>query len=404
MSNDLLTIDMITREAVMLFRNSNLFIQNINTQYDDQFAVTGAKIGDQLRIRLPNDYTVRTGPAIDVQSTAEQSTTLALATQKGVDVGFTSADLTMKLDDFSEIVLAPMINNLAGEVAADIMGVTEGGICNLVANLDGGGAIISPNALTWLQAGAILTNNSTMVPGRKAMLDPVTMANTTSSLAGLFNPAPQISEQYRSGMVSQNSLGYDWFQDQTVIKHTTGTYTAGTVNGADQSGLTLTTNAITGTLLTGDIITIAGVLAVNRVTKQSTGELRQFVITADAANGATSLSIYPAIVPPLNGAPVQYQTVDSSPANAAAISLATPVGTYRQNFVYAPQAFTMATADLQMPGKGVIEAARHNYDGISMRMISDYITATDQFVTRLDILYGKLGVRPEWACIVADAV
>ena len=121
MANTLLTINMITREAVRLWKNSNAFVQHVDMQYDDSFAKTGAKIGSSLRIRLPNDFTVRTGPAAQIQDTAEQSTTLVLATQKGVDVSFNSVDRTMSLDDFSRRILAPMVNNLSGAVAADVM-------------------------------------------------------------------------------------------------------------------------------------------------------------------------------------------------------------------------------------------------------------------------------------------
>ena len=122
MSNSLLSINMITREAIMLWRNSNEFIRNINMQYDDSFARSGGKIGQSLRIRLPNDYTVRTGPAASPQDTTETSTTLVVSTQKGVDIEFNSVERTMTLDDFSARVLAPMVNNLAGAVAADGMG------------------------------------------------------------------------------------------------------------------------------------------------------------------------------------------------------------------------------------------------------------------------------------------
>ena len=121
MSNTLLTINMITREAVRLWVNTNSFLQHIDTQYDDQFAVTGAKIGQSLRIRLPNDYTVRSGPVAQPQDTAETNTTLTLATQKGVDVSFNSVERTMSLDDYSKRILAPAVNNLVGAVAADIM-------------------------------------------------------------------------------------------------------------------------------------------------------------------------------------------------------------------------------------------------------------------------------------------
>lgn len=401
MANSLLTINMITREAVRLWKNSNAFLQNIDMQYDDSFAKTGAKIGTALRIRLPNDYTVRTGAAASVQDTAETSTTLVLATQKGVDVSFSSLDRTMSLDDYSERVLAPAINNLAGAIAADIMSGTEGGVANLVSNTDASNNIISPVAGTYLNAGASLDTNSAPLGERKVVNDPFTQARVVATLSGLFNPVPDIARQYKTGMMQQ-ALGFDWLMDQTVIKHTSGTFTAGTVNGANQTGLTVTTNAITGTLAQGDIITFAGVHQVNRITKTTTGNLRQFVLTAAAANGATSLSIYPAITPAVGGQTVQYQTVDVSPANAAAITLATPANTtYRKNIVYAPQAVTMATADLELP-RGVHEAAREAFDGVSMRMVTAYNVSTDQFITRLDILYGYLFVRPEWAVVVCD--
>jgi hypothetical protein len=404
MANSLLTISMITREAIMLFRNTNKFLQSIDMQYDDQFAKTGAKIGTSLKIRLPNDYTVRTGATASIQDTAEQSTTLTLATQKGVDVSFNSVDRALSLDDFSKRILAPMINNLAGAVAADIMTGVEGGISNYVSNTSGG-SVITPTAAHWLQAGALLDQNSAPRGTRHLILDPLTMARTVSSLSGLFNPSRAIGSQYEKGMM-QEALGWDWESDQTVLKHLTSTYSGTkTVSGASQTGTTLTVNAITGGFNAGDIITISGVNSVNRVTKSSNGTLAQFVITAAAATGATSLSIYPAIIPAVGGNAVQYQTVDASPLNGATITcVSASAETYRKNFGFVPEAITMATADLQIPPKGIVEGAREVYDGVSMRMISDYVITTDQWITRLDVLYGYKFVRPEWAVIVADIV
>lgn len=404
MANTLLTIDMITRAAVSLFKNSNMFIKNLNTQYDSQFAVDGAKIGDALRIRLPNDFTVRTGTALSTQDTAEKFISLPLQTQKGVDVSFSSAERALKLDDYSERVLMPMMNNLAGDIAADVMSGAEAGVCNYVSNVDGSGNIINPTSQTVLQAQARLNDNSTpMSPGRKVVQDPWTEANLVSSLSGLFNPSQGISEQYRTGTM-KNALGFDFFMDQTVIKHTTGSFTAGAVNGANQTGNALTVSAITGTLNKGDMITIDGVLAVNRVTKKTTGMPRQFVVTANVATGATSIPIYPALIPSNAGAAVQYQTVDVSPANAAALHLVNKAGeVYRRNLAFAPEAITLATADLVLP-KGVHEAARRNYDGISIRMITDYVVATDQLATRLDVIYGYLFIKPEWLTVIADKI
>lgn len=404
MANSLLTINMITREAVRLFKNTNAFLGNIDRQYDDQFAITGAKIGDTLRIRLPNDYTVRTGAAASVQDTSEQSVTLTMATQKGVDVSFSTAERTLKLDDFSERVLQPQMNNLAGAIALDVMSGAEGNVCNFVSNTDGSGSIIAPTARTVLNAQANLSTNSADIGNLKLVDHPFTDAAVVQALAGLFNPVQEIGRQYKTGMMRE-ALGFLWFQDQTVIAHTAGTFTAGTVNGAGQVGTTLTTNAITGTLKKGDIITIAGVYQVNRVTKQSTGALRQFVVTADVANGGTSIGIYPAIIPAVGGQAVQYQTVDASPADGAALTLATKANeVYRKNIAFAPQAVTMVSADLYMPTKGVIESAREVYDNMSMRMLTAYIPGTDQVLTRLDVLYGYVWPRPEWACIVADAI
>lgn len=398
MSSTLLTINMITNEAVRLFTQSNAFLRTVNRQYDDQFARTGAKIGNTLRIRLPNDYVVNQGPAITPQGTNEQNTTLAVATQANVPVDFGTAVRTMSLDDYSERILAPAVNRLAAYVANDLMTVATTS-ANIAPNFSSGTTLISPSAATWLQAGANLTNN--LAPGmdRKIIMDALTQARTVSSLAGLFNPQRTIGEQYKTGMLTTDTLGFDWMYDQTTQVHTVGTFSAGTVNGAGQTGNTLTVNAITGTLNQGDIITISGVNAINRLTGQTQGVLRQFVVTANVASGATTIPIYPAIVP----APAAFNTVTASPANSATISLVMGASTqYRQNFAYYPEAFTLATADLEMPTQGVVEAARAEFDGVAMRMITAYDVMSDNLITRLDCLYGYAAIRPEWSCIVPD--
>lgn len=422
MPNSLLTIDMITREAVRLFKNSNLFIQNIDTQYDASFAVDGAKIGTALRIRLPNDYVVTDGPAMSLQNTTENYTTLNVSNQKNIAVPFTTVERTMSLDDYAERIMAPLINNLAGGVAAAVMQGSEGGVSNFISNVDNSaalnvvsatGAIIAPTSQQFLRANAILDDNSADQMTRNVVNDPTTDADTTVSMQGLLNPATEISAQWRTGMM-KSGLGYNkWFRDQTVIKHTSGTFSAGgTVNLGGQSGTSINVNAITGTLKKGDIVTFAGVNQVNRVTKQPLGTLQQFVITADVITTGTVVTIYPALTPGVVNAaatygydPVQYQTVDFSPANAAQMKLATQSGeVYRKSIAFVQKAITMATADLVLPRKAVEEAARANYDGISMRIITDYLPATDQLATRVDVLFGFLYIRPEWACIVAGKV
>lgn len=421
MSNSLLTTSKITREAVRLFVNSNLFIQNVDRQYDDQFGRAGEKIGSQLRVRLPNDYVVTEGPAASVQDTTEQQTVLTLATQIHVDVSFATVDLMLSLDDFSGRILEPAMNNLAGKAATKVMSIvdrgyptlpanapsapltaTSGGVCNIVYNTDGSGALISPTSGTLLDANATLNINSAYAGKRKLVLDPRTEARVVNSLTGLLNPSQAISAQYRSGQI-KNGLGYESvFSDQTVIKHQTGTFTTGTTSAAVTSGYTIPISAAGGTLNIGDIITVAGVYAVNRVTKEDTGELRQFVVTAAVAAGGTSISVYPAITPAVNGNDVQYQTVVAGPANGATVTQLLPNTRYRKNVAYAPEAFTMVTGDLPLPKN--VDAARSQYDGVSMRMLTQYMVGTDQEISRVDVLMGALAVRPEWGCAIADVI
>lgn len=406
MANNLLTIGGITREALRIFKNTNLFLRNIDTQYDDSFARSGAKIGDTLRIRKPNEYKVRDGRVAAPQDTQERQVPLTVSSQKGVDLSFTSAEMSLSLDDFSDRILLPAMNSLAGQIAVDVMSATEK-FCNMTFKGrntgNSTGTILTPDSAAWLDAGALLDNTSTPRVNsrgmRKAILDARTQARTVDSMSGLFNNAQKVGDQFKSGEMGVNTLGLDWGMDQTVLKHTNGTYSAGAVAGAGQTGPTLTVAAITGTLNKGDIIVIAGTFATNPVTKQNTGELRQFAVTADVPAGSTQIPIYPDIIP----GNVPYGTVTASPAAGALLTLVGGAGvTFRKNFVMDPTAITMATADLPLPGKGVVEAYRESYDGVSLRFIQGYDINNDQFISRFDVLYGYQTVRPEWGTVVAD--
>src|SRR5882724_1067782 len=215
MPNTLLTRLEITRKAIRLFTNSNAFIKNIDRQYDNQFAVVGAKIGATLKVRLPNDYAVTDGPGLSLQDTAEQQTTLTVATQRHVDTGFSTAEMALSLDDYAERITKPKMNNLGGNVAKTVMLAIGETAANARANFSGT-TIISPNAQTFVEAGAILDDNSAPMMGtkgdRKIVNDPWTDARTSTSLGGLFNPATKISEQYEAGSMKQ-ALGFSWMRD-----------------------------------------------------------------------------------------------------------------------------------------------------------------------------------------------
>ena len=387
MANVLLTPTAITRRALLILHQKLNFIGSINRQYDDSYAQTGAKIGDSLRIRLPNEYTVRTGPTLATQDTTEQSVTLQVSTQKGVDVNFTSRDLTLDLDDFSERILEPAMSVLAANVESDTLSMYKA-VYQQVANV--GNAATFTNVL---QGRKVLTDALTPNAPRSVCMDTQFNVDIVDALKGLFQDSTQIAKQYRDGYVGRTG-GFDFMENTLMPRHISGT-NAGTgylVNGASQTGATLTVDTGSGTLTEGDVLTIAGVFRVHPETKVNTGILQQFVVTADYAGGAGSVAISPSIV--TSGA---RQNVSGSPADNAAITKVGGNGaTYNISLAYHRDAFAFASADLVMPD-GVDFSAREVMDGLSMRVVRQYDINNDTFPCRLDILYGYEPIRPQLA-------
>lgn len=415
MSNTLLTIDWITRKAVQLFVNSNAFLQTISREYNPEFRMSN-KIGSTLRVRLPIDPVTGVGQTVSAQSLTETSTTITLATQANVTLGFTSADLALKADDFTDRYLLPSMNKLAGQVATDIMtgAITgDGGLANsvpnLVQNVDGSGNTLSPTQATFFAAGAKLDQWSCPRDGkRKAILDPVTQYRVAASTIGLFNPQAVIGSIFRVGAMNGQGQVWgidDWRMDQTTLLHSTANYgTLPNISGGSQTGSTITLSG-TPTLNVGDIINLPGCNMLNFVTKQDTGQPMSFVVTAV---GSSNVSVYPAVVPAAftNGVnTVQYANVTASPTNGSAVTSPLPASEQiRKNMVYHPTAFTFVTADLPLyPGEGVV-GSRAVYDGVSLRILKGVTILNDTEISRADILYGYKSIRPEWAVIVADMV
>lgn len=391
MSNTLLTPVMITREALRILHQKCNFIGNVNRSYDDKFAVEGAKIGTTLNIRLPNQYTVRSGATLSAQDTTENQVALQVTTQKGVDLNFTSVDLTMSLDDFSERIIAPAMAVLAANIEADAFNMA----LDVYNNVNGiGSAIVWRNLIAGRKA---LQDNLAPPDKRFAILNTQDNLDLVDSLKGLFQQADTIGEQYAEGMMGRTG-GFDIYENTVLASQTTGTSasaTGYTVNGASQTGATITVAAGANTFNKGDIITFAGCNRCHPETKADTGVLQQFVVTATYAGGAGNIAISPSIV--TSGG---TQNVVASPTNGGAV---TKVGgasqVYKPSLVFQRDAFVFATADLQMP-KGVDMAAREVQDGISMRLVRQYDINNDKFPCRLDVLYGYKTVRPQLACRV----
>jgi hypothetical protein len=390
---------MITRKALEILENNLVITRNVNRQYDDSFAVSGAKIGSTLRIRLPDRALVTDGAALQVQDDAEQSTTLTVASQKHIGVNFTTAELTLQLDDFAERVLKPRISQLASSIDADVANAYKA-----IFNTVGTPGTSPATALVLLQAQQKLNESAAGMAPRYATVNPAANAGLVNGLSGFFNPTTTISQQFKNGMMGTGVLGFDEINmSQSIKVHTTGSR-AGTilVNGAvsTQGQSTISIDGLTGatdTVTAGDVFTIAGVFAVNPQTRESTGSLQQFVVTAaqtGAGNALANMAISPAIYTSTNA----LATVDSFPADNAAVTFVGTASTaYPQNLIYHKDAITFATADLVMP-QGVDMAARANHNGISLRVVRQYDINNDRMPCRIDVLYGFSTIRPPMAC------
>jgi hypothetical protein len=399
MANSILTIDMITRKALEILENNLVLCRNVNRQYDDSFAVEGAKIGSTLRIRLPDRALVTDGAALQVQDDNEQYTTLTVSTQKHIGVNFTSAELTMQLDDFAERVLKPRISQLAASVDADVANAYK----NIYSSVGTPGTTPS-TSLVLLQGQQKLNEFASTMGDRYATVNPAANANLVEGMKGLFNPTDTISRQFKNGMMGMGVLGYDEINmSQSIAQHTTGTRSASasltvgaTVTAQGTSTIAINGDSGSATFKQGDVFTIAGVYAVNPQTRQSTGSLQQFVVTADATASSgnwSSVSISPAIYTSSNA----LATVDSFPQSGAAVTvLGAASTTYPQNLIYQKNAITLGTADLLMP-QGVDMASRQVHNGISMRIVRQYDINNDRMPCRIDVLYGYNVIRAPMA-------
>ena len=395
MSNSLLTIDMITRKSLEILENNLVITRNVNRQYDDSFAVEGAKIGSTLRIRLPDRALVTDGAALQVQDDNEQFTTLTVSSQKHIGINFTSAELTMQLDDFAERVLKPRISQLASTVDADVANAYR-----LVGNSVGSPGNAPSTALVLLQAQQKLNENAATMSPRYATVNPAANAALVNGLSGFFNPTDVISRQFKNGMMGEQVLGYEEVNmSQSIKVHTcgtraaTGTVTAAAVTAEGATTLTLTVGS-GETINPGDVFTIADCFAANPQTRESTGSLFQFV----AISSSTSTTTATVTVAPIYSANNALCTVVSLPATAkAVVFVGAAGGSFPQNLVYHRDAIAFATADLLLP-QGVDMASRAVHNGISLRVVRQYDINNDRMPCRVDVLYGYNTIRPQMAC------
>jgi hypothetical protein len=387
MSNSLLTPTVIAKEALMILENNMVMGNLVHRDYKKEFV----KIGSSVTIRKPVKFTERRGSTASVQDVTEQSTSLTISNQVGVDWNFSATDLTLTIEDYSERYIQPAMNVIANAIDRDLTLLYKD-----VYQAVGTAGTTPSTFLAMAQAAQKLDEAACPTDKRRLVLNPAAHWTIADGLKGLLNEKI-VGDSVNRGYLSTKA-GFDIYMDQNIVSHTKGTAT-GTplVNGAGQTGSSLVTDgwtsSITGILKVGDVFTIAGVNAINPVSRQSTGALQQFtVMTSDVnsdGSGNATVTISPAIT--TSGA---YQTVSASPADNAAITV---ISNHAANLAFHRNAFALVTVPLMIPDSAVW-SARETYNNISVRIIKDYDIVNDKEICRLDVLYGVKTLYPELGC------
>lgn len=409
MSNTVLNPDIIASEAVMVLENNCVFGKLFYRGYEDEFdSVNGYKVGSTIRVRRPNDFTVRTGDTASIQDVTEVAEYISIDTKIGVDFQFSSTDLTLKIGELSERVIKPAMIQLANKIDQDCAAQFKY-VPNWVP-----GTTLDGNPINsfgdFAKGPTRMDNQAVPMEGRGAVLSPDDAWGLLGAQATLYSPE-LIKQAYTSGSLG-NIGGCQTYMSQNLQTLTTGTRagpSTARVNGSQTTtwsssggGYTMTLLAdgfgTTTTVAAGEVFTINGVYAVNPVTKATLSYLQPFsvvsAVTSDGGGGGTAtLTITPPII--ATGA---FQTVSAAPADNATITFfGTASTSYVQNMLFRKNAFALVVPPLISP-PGAVGVSRKSYKGFSVRVIPYYSGSNDISAWRLDVLYGIKAIDPRQAC------
>lgn len=406
MANSILTPSVIAKEMLMQFKNGMGFSANVDKSYSKDFAKKGGKIGTSEKIRKPNRFTVTTGATYVAQDVTEDSVTLSIDTQKHVGFDFLSSDLTLSIDEFGPRYIKPAALALVNQVDVDGLAMAAKNVYNAV-----GTAATTPNALlTYLQAKQkVIESAGPQDDSYSNIINPAASTAIVDALKGLFQSGDEIAKQYKRGVMGI-AAGSEWMTSQSVYSATSGqrggtplVNMASVPNGTASLVTDAWTAAVANRLKAGDVFTLTGVNKCNPITKQDTGQLQQFVVTADVASdvsGNATIPISPAIY-----SSGSLQNVVAAPADNAPLSFVlggSSIGTSAvtaHNLLMHEQAFGLAFVPLEKPEGVHFAAVETDPDtGISIRIVRDYDFSNDKFRCRADVIYGWAALRPDWAC------
>jgi hypothetical protein len=415
MAATLVTPTWVMKEVTRRLTNNMVFGNHVSRDLDEQFVQAGAKVGDTVKARLPQRYIVTKGAALTKSDANDRTVDISLTDQAHVGIEFSSASLTMQVDNYRKRYIDPAVDALVNTVDSDGLSrmykkvFLTAGTPNVVPGSTG----TLPQAANdvYLNASVRLTEQA--VSGKRtAILSANMHAFLMSANVALFQPAGDVASRWKTGQFAEKALGIDtWLMDQNVATHTVGALgTTPLVLLGDQTGSAINidgaTASVTGYFKQGDVVQFAGVKSVNPMSRASTNRLMDFVVTADTnsdGSGLATIPIYPELV--ISG---PLQNVTNAPANDAAVTTFGHASTHAglqtpQGLLFTEDAFALVMADLPLPGGlWVSERISNKALAISVRFLKTYNIDTDQSPARIDLLYGWAAVRPELAARICS--
>jgi hypothetical protein len=418
-ANTYATASWVARKSLSLLHSKAQAAMACNRNYESAIGakIDGVPIGTSYTVRVPFNFTLRTGASMAAQNLVQRTAVLTINQQNGVDVNLSSIERQFNIGDFEEQIIRPASARIASGINNNVTALTNQ-FPKSVGNLGSAAATIT--FLNVQQANQFLTQ--ALAPEgedvRTLLTSPVHETDWISSNSSLYNPNIDISDQWREGMIASRVLGFAAVREPKMPGYTTGVYgsstpviSAGTTVGSTGVGNTYTattTMPTTGwasggtTLNAGDVFCVVGTNEVDPETKISVGRLKQFVVVTQISDSSGAIS--PVISPcPISGG--AYQNVDVLPVagkgltvanGGSAISAASGGGiTQSQSLALHKDAILFACVPLIDASELVKFYAQEQFDGFAVRVIQTYDTNNDLMPLRLDTISGEVVSYPE---------
>lgn len=407
MANDFQTPSVFAQEGLMQLENELILGNKVHTNHSKEFTM----VGDTINIPRPTSY-LGQDDDLDVTSYREDitqaKTTIVMDKTVSIPVDIGAIDATLSFDRVQEDVIRPAVIRMRDRIETELAALYKqlywfagdpGTVPSTFLELGAGGAIMTD--------AAIPTSDRFAMHGTEASL------RLADGLKSVFvqGKAKTAFEEAEIGRYA----GFNNYESVHAPTHTVGVAT-GTpvVNGAAQNVTYATskdtwsqtlntdgwTNSTTGILKAGDVFTIAGVFAINPVSKESTGRLQTFTVLNDANSGASTGPAALTISPPMitSGA---YQTVTAAPGDNDAIVVKTGTGgtSYKQSLLLHPKAFALVSRPLKIATGAGVKTSTKSGNRVTISVTEFVNGNTLAHTMRFDMLFGvkcldpRLGAR-----------